>query len=292
MLSCLEPEYHSHAKACRLRRQGVRIHAESELVHKGLLSAIIVSCYKPFRVYLASRILFSYSQITVELLLFDRMALLLDLWTALVLGILYLAFQAFPIIFGDEHGFNTQMVGCSFLGIGLGLCLGTCTQIYWNKLYRQHHEKHNGNPPPEVRLICGMPGGIIVALRLYLIAFLTFPNTPNSSTPRPSSIPWALPLVLGSIPFGIGVVLIFQAVFTYLVTAYRPIAASAMAANSALRSAFAAGFPLFARQMYMRLGVVGATGLLAGLCTIMAPLPFIFYKYGPEIRKKSRFAVA
>ena len=61
------------------------------------------------------------------------MTLLLDLWTALVLGILYLAFQAFPIIFGDEHGFNTQMVGCSFLGIGIGLILGTCTQFYWNK---------------------------------------------------------------------------------------------------------------------------------------------------------------
>lgn len=62
------------------------------------------------------------------------MALLLDLWTALVLGILYLAFQAFPIIFGEKHGFNLQMVGCSFLGIGIGLLLGTFSQPYWNRL--------------------------------------------------------------------------------------------------------------------------------------------------------------
>ena len=61
------------------------------------------------------------------------MALLLDLWTALVLGVLYLAFQAFPIIFGQQHGFNQQMVGCSFLGIGLGLVFGTCSQWYWNR---------------------------------------------------------------------------------------------------------------------------------------------------------------
>lgn len=61
------------------------------------------------------------------------MALLLDLWNALILGILYLAFQAFPIIFGDKHGFNTQMVGCSFLGIGLGLLLGTLSQPLWNR---------------------------------------------------------------------------------------------------------------------------------------------------------------
>ena len=83
---------------------------------------------------------------------------------------------------------------------------------------------------------------------------------------------WSGP-VIGSIPFGAGTYFIFTGVFTYLVTAYRPIAASAMAANSAVRSSFAAGFPLFAGQMYDTLGTVGATALLAGLLTLMAPLP-------------------
>ena len=65
----------------------------------------------------------------------------------------------------------------------------------------------------------------------------------------------------------------FTAGNTYLVVAYRPIAASAMASNSAMRSSFAAAFPLFASQMYAALGTVGATALLAGLATAMAPLP-------------------
>jgi hypothetical protein len=82
-----------------------------------------------------------------------------------------------------------------------------------------------------------------------------------------------------------------------------------MAANSALRSAFAAAFPLFAGAMYDKLGTVGATALLAGLTTLMAPLPsvyitrdyeptltrlpsrFIFYRIGPRLRSRSRFAV-
>lgn len=33
------------------------------------------------------------------------------------------------------------------------------------------------------------------------------------------------------------------------------------------------GFPLFAGQMYTKLGTVGATALLAGLTTLMIPLP-------------------
>ncbi len=107
----------------------------------------------------------------------------------------------------------------------------------------------------------GQVGGILVPLSLYWLAFTTY-----------ASVHWIVPII-ASIPFGTGVYFVFASVFTYLVTAYRPIAASAMAANSAMRSAFAAAFPLFAGAMYHRLGTVGATALLAGLTTVMAPLP-------------------
>lgn len=81
------------------------------------------------------------------------MALLLDLWyveilstlsyygnrcsvtlrTAVILGILYLAFQVFPIIFEQGHHFNTQMTGLTFLGIGLGMVSAIASQPFWNK---------------------------------------------------------------------------------------------------------------------------------------------------------------
>lgn len=50
-----------------------------------------------------------------------------------MLGILYLSFQAFPFIFGTVHNFNTQSMGMSFLGIGVGMLLGISTQPYWNR---------------------------------------------------------------------------------------------------------------------------------------------------------------
>lgn len=101
----------------------------------------------------------------------------------------------------------------------------------------------------------------VCCLGLFWIGFTTYPR-----------VPWIVP-VIGSIPFGAGIYFVFTSTFTYLVTAYRPIAASAMASNSALRSSFAAVFPLFAGPMYARLGTVGATALLAGLTAVMAPLP-------------------
>lgn len=96
---------------------------------------------------------------------------------------------------------------------------------------------------------------------LFWLAFTTY-----------SHIHWIAPII-ASVPFGAGIFYIFNSVFTYLVTAYRPIAASAMASNGALRSVFAAVFPLFAGALYDRLGTVGATSLLAGLTAVMAPLP-------------------
>ncbi|KAI0771478.1 MFS general substrate transporter [Trametes elegans] len=250
------------AKKLRKTTGDEQYYAPLERQEHSLFHMILFSCSTPFK-----------------LLLHDRMALALDIWSALLLGILYLAFQAYPIIFTEVHGFNVQSTGLTFLGIGLGMVLALCSQPYWNGLVRREAIKNNGHPPPEARLVIAQLGGILAPLGLFIMAFTTYKH-----------VHWIAP-VIGSIPFGAGILFIFTGVFTYLVTAYRPIAASAMAANSALRTMFAAVFPLFAGAMYHRLGTVGATALLAGLCTVMAPLPFIFYRIGARLRAKSRFAV-
>ena len=43
---------------------------------------------------------------------------------ALVLGIQYLTFQAFPIVFERGHGFSMQQTGMTFIGMGVGLLIG------------------------------------------------------------------------------------------------------------------------------------------------------------------------
>lgn len=234
--------------------------ANDKSTEKNLMHSILVSCYKPF-----------------QLILYERMVLLLNIWNSLLLGILYLAFQAFPVIF-KKHNFNMQEIGMSFLGIGVGMAISLACQPFWNRLYIRTAAKHGGQLPPETRLISGMLGGILVPVSLYWLAFTTY-----------KSVHWIVPII-ASAPFGAGTILIFTSCWTYLVTLYRPWAASVMASNSFMRSCFAAAFPLFAGPMYNKLGTVGATALLAGLCTIMTPLPFIFYRLGPRIRETSRFA--
>jgi len=69
-------------------------------------------------------------------------------------------------------------------------------------------------------------------------------------------------------------------------------AASTVAANIMLRSAVAAGFPLFSTQMFENLGVQWAGTLLACLATVMVPIPLIFRAYGTQLRAESKMLKA
>lgn len=249
-------------KARKLRKStgDSRYWAPLERRRGSMLHSILMSCYVPFK-----------------LMALESMALLLNLWAALILGIQYLTFQAFPIIFENGHHFNVQSTGLSFLGMGIGLFIGLACQPLINIYLRKQKIRYNGNPPPEIRLVIGMWGAVLIPISLFWLAFTTYPH-----------VHWIVPII-ASVPFGVGILFCFTSIFTYLVTAYRPIAASAMSSNTFVRTSSAAAFPLFAGQMYDRLWTVGATALLAGLTTLAAPIPFVFYRIGARLRARSRF---
>lgn len=63
-----------------------------------------------------------------------------------------------------------------------------------------------------------------------------------------------------------------------------------MAANSILRSLLGAVFPLFTTYMYRDLGIHWASSVPAFLALACVPFPFLFYKYGEQIRLKCEYA--
>lgn len=42
--------------------------------------------------------------------------------------------------------------------------------------------------------------------------------------------------------------------------------------------------------MFDSLGIGGGASLIGGVGVLLAPIPFVFYKYGEGIRKRSKFA--
>lgn len=212
------------------------------------------------------------------LLALEPMLFLLCFWCAILLGILYLFFELFPIVF-EKHNFNDYQKGLSFLGLGIGVVIGVIIMKFWYaRRYKNLTEKLGQKPAPETRLSPAKLGAFLCPISLFIFAFTSYRN-----------VHWIGPII-GSIPFGTGFLLIYCSVFTFITDNWKQYAASGMGAHSFLRSIFAGAFPLFAIQMANRLSTTGAAGLLAGLNVLVIPLPFIFARYGPQLRAKSKYS--
>jgi hypothetical protein len=82
----------------------------------------------------------------------------------------------------------------------------------------------------------------------------------------------------------------FVSCFNYIIDVYLWAAASALAGTTVVRSLFGAGFPLFATQMYAKLGTQWASSLLGFIALVLAPIPILLTIYGPALRKRSRYS--
>lgn len=74
------------------------------------------------------------------------------------------------------------------------------------------------------------------------------------------------------------ILFVFLALFNYLIDTYLWSASSALAANTIVRSAFGAGFPLFASQMFEKLNPRWASTLLGCIAVVLSFIPFALMK--------------
>lgn len=130
-------------KAIKLRKEtgDQRYVARLEKSKRSVLETVIRSCYRPF-----------------QLLALEPMVLNLCIFSAILLGILYLFFGAFGLIFRDVYGWSLWQVGCSFLGLLVGMILAILSDPIWRRNYRRlvrNHEQmvqEKGESMPEWRL--------------------------------------------------------------------------------------------------------------------------------------------
>ncbi|KAJ5710060.1 hypothetical protein N7493_009652 [Penicillium malachiteum] len=201
-----------------------------------------------------------------------------DIYVAIVYGILYLCFVAYPIVFEDDRGWGLGMSGLSFLGIGLGVLITIACEPLIRRLINRHPiDPETGKPYPEaaVSFIC-------ICSILIPIGELWF-----AWTCVPTSIHWIVPMLAG-IPFGAGNTGVFIYASNYLTGSYGMYAASALAGNSVVRSILGGVMPIAGTYMYNNLGSNWSGTLLGLLEVAIVPIPFVFYKYGHKIREKSK----
>ncbi|KAJ5815351.1 hypothetical protein N7474_007128 [Penicillium riverlandense] len=296
-------------KAQKMRKETGedRWRAPIEKMNRSVAQTVLRSMYRP-----------------LLLLTLEPMCLNLCIFSAILLGILYLFFGAFQLVFDEVYGLVLWQRGLCFIGLFVGMVIAILSDPIWRRNYQRLERNHEqatqktDDYQPEWRLPPAILGGPLVTIGLFIFAWTIYPD-----------VHWIAPII-GSAVFGAGTILVYSGVFTFLVDAYPTFAASALAANSFSRSSFGGIFPLFGIQMYNNLGFHWATTLLGFLTLVMMPFPpcilavdcmqyaeckglsqparpyvlilyilipifsgrYIFFRYGSRLRKKSRFATS
>ncbi|KAH8693177.1 putative MFS multidrug transporter [Talaromyces proteolyticus] len=213
-------------------------------------------------------------------LLFTPICFSVALYASFCYGILYLNLAAFPIEFEEKRGWNQVVGALPFLGLLVGIFGGAFINIFNQKFYVKRLRQNNNRPVPEARLPPMMIGSIAFSAGLFIFGWTSFKD-----------IHWICP-VIGAVCMGLGFFTIFQGALNYLIDTFASTAASAVAANTFLRSIFAAAFPLFTDGMYHNLGINWASSTLGFIAAALIPIPFLFYIYGRRIRARGKWSRA
>ncbi|KAJ5612961.1 hypothetical protein N7510_006155 [Penicillium lagena] len=214
-----------------------------------------------------------------RMLFTEPIVFLISLWMSFVYGLIYALLGAYPVVFEGVHGMNLGVGSLPFIGLIIGELLAGAYILYDQRAYAKKLAANNNIPIPEWRLPPSILGGICFTVGLFWFGW----------TGWTKSIHWMAPTASG-VATGFGIYVIFLQCFNYLVDSYLTFAASVFAANTMMRSSVAAAFPLFSKQLFQNLGVQWAGTLLGCLALIMVPIPLAFIKWGPALRKMSKFA--
>lgn len=168
-----------------------------------------------------------------------------------------------------------------YIAIAIGEVAGGLVMgFFLEPIYLKHLKRNNGKPVPEMRLLGAMLGAMAFPIGIF---WFTWTGQYHEQ------VHWMAPTAAG-VFIGFGLLSIFLGSINYIVDTYLVFAASAMAANTFLRSACGAVFPLFAPAMFHNLGTNWAGTLIGCIAILLMPMPFLFFKYGKKIRQKSKYA--
>jgi DHA1 family multidrug resistance protein-like MFS transporter len=183
-----------------------------------------------------------------------------------------------PIIFSELRGWRPLPASLPFLCVLLGAVLGAAANVYNQTLYNKAYRAAHNRAVPEKRLPPMMLGSVLFSAGQFLMGWTAAP-----------AFHWLCPCV-GLVLLGTGFFTVFQAALNYLVDTFTLYAASAVAANTFLRSVFAGGFPLAVGPLYRNVGVGPGSSITGGFAALLVPVPFVFYWFGREIRARNRWS--
>lgn len=239
---------------------GVNIGAPSL---KGSLRRLGISLWRPFR-----------------LLLRRPVVQILGLVLALDFSIYTLLLGTLADLYINKYGQSESISSLHYIAIALGC--SSAAQVGGRVMDRSYHRTtarhgNGGSGKPEFRVPYLIPGVIITPLGLFLYGWAA-----------QYTVAW--PAVdIGAAVFTLGSFMTSQMLYAYQLDEFVEHGASANAATRVLSYTLGFAFPVFAPDLYDRLGYGWGMSMLAFLWVVFCfPLPVVLWLWGDKIRAMGR----
>lgn len=207
----------------------------------------------------------------------EPVVIVLGIYLILIYVILFTFLSGFDYIFTQTYNLSTGHTASRFAAIASGELLGTIVSLFFYFVDRRALRRH-GSIPPEARLWPSIIAAALLPISLFWLGWTNYKSISDWSG------------LAACFVFGCVVVLIYVSSYLYIIDSYADHAASALASITMVRYLVAAGMVMAARPMYMNIGVHWTLTLLGCLGVVLVPAPLIFWKVGPKVRQKSKYA--
>ncbi|KAI1387308.1 multidrug transporter [Hypoxylon trugodes] len=202
-------------------------------------------------------------------------------------ALIFMMIQSFGFVYW-QYGFTPLQTGLCFIPIGLGYVIGALSFLF---VINRNIQLRKKTPQSEYAMYESRLWWLLYLAPLLPIGLLEFAFTAAYFTTPIHPIA----SMIGSCMIGIANLAIYMATIDYVLRAYGPYAASATGGNGWARDFLAGILTPYAIPMYVKpphriLSIFMATIILVIIATVLTSAVFIVYKYGPVLRRSSRFA--
>ncbi|TVY81592.1 putative efflux pump kojT [Lachnellula suecica] len=210
----------------------------------------------------------------------EPIILIFTFYLVLLYFVLFTFLNGYSYIFTQTYGISTSLTFIIWAAMLPGVFIAVAMIPYIYHLTKKAAMKSmaSGRPlQPEVSLYWAMAGAsILMPISLFWMAWTCY-----------SGISIWSPIIASGV-FGYALVCIFTTSYMYIIFVYLQYAASALGFMTFARYVIAGALTPASIRMYDVLGPHWALTIVAIIATVMAPVPYVLYKYGHKVRAMSK----
>lgn len=252
-----------HRRAMQLRKAtgDERYVAEGDIYTPDIKSMLRASSVKAIHMLVTEPVVFAFG-----------------MWIAFCWGVTFLFLSVISITFAEKRGWSEGVAGLPYIALALGTTLAWLAHHFQMRKYDRLTASPDAVVTPEARLYGAMFGAIWLPVGLFIYSFTQY-----------AFLHWIGPCV-GLVLIAFGIYFVFESTYSYTADCYGESASSAIAGQGLMRNTLGAVTPLFASQFFHNVGSQYAGLILALFGTALSLIPFVFMKFGPQLRARSKLA--